>query len=142
MNIVVRSNLENYTVTLNAAGEVALYRSGLLLAEGPITPVDPEAPVDPTPVWHEFSMMASGSTLIVAVDGLVQLSYEDVPSLTAGLTGFSTGAANTGQGISASFTGYSAVLLISPMLVHIGFLAAAVLSGFFGLKKLGGGSGD
>jgi len=52
------------------------------------------------------------------------------------------GAANTGQGISSSFTGYSSVLLISPMLVHIGFLAAAVLSGFFGIKRLSGSGSD
>jgi len=42
-----------------------------------------------------------------------------------------------GTGISSSFTGYSSIILISPMLVHIGFLVSAVLSGFFGLKRLG-----
>lgn len=45
-----------------------------------------------------------------------------------------------GTGISTSFTGYSAIILISPMLVHLGFIAAAVLSGFFGLKNLGSGA--
>jgi len=44
-----------------------------------------------------------------------------------------------GSGVSASFTGYESILLVSPMLVHIGFLAAAVLSGFFGIKRLGRG---
>ena len=39
---------------------------------------------------------------------------------------------------TSDFTGYAPLLLVSPMLVHIGFLSAAVLSGFFGLKKLGG----
>jgi len=47
------------------------------------------------------------------------------------------GAADTGQGINSAFTGYSTFMLIVPMLVHIGFLSSAVLSGFFGLKKLG-----
>ncbi len=44
----------------------------------------------------------------------------------------------------SSYTGYGSLLLISPLLVHIGFLAAAVLSGFFGIKKLGSSvdSGD
>lgn len=41
-----------------------------------------------------------------------------------------------GAGISSSFTGYESVVKIAPMLVHIGFLASAVLSGFFGIKKL------
>lgn len=44
-----------------------------------------------------------------------------------------------GAGISSSFTGYESVIKISPLLVHLGFLAAAVLSGFFGIKRLGGG---
>jgi hypothetical protein len=40
-------------------------------------------------------------------------------------------------GISSSFTGYHSVILITPLLVHLGFLASAVLSGFFGIKRLG-----
>lgn len=43
-----------------------------------------------------------------------------------------------GNGISASYTGYASIIKVSPMLVHIAYLAAAVLSGFFGIKKLGG----
>lgn len=45
-----------------------------------------------------------------------------------------------GEGVSADFTGYESILLVSPMLVHIGYLAAAVLSGFFGIKRLGSSS--
>ena len=41
-----------------------------------------------------------------------------------------------GAGISTSFTGLSALIGIAPMLVHIAFLAAAVFSGFFGIKRL------
>lgn len=41
-----------------------------------------------------------------------------------------------GSGISSSFTGYEALVKIAPMLVHLGFLAAAVFSGFFGIKRL------
>ena len=40
------------------------------------------------------------------------------------------------------FTGYVAILKVSPMLVHLSFIAAAVLSGFFGIKRLSGAAGD
>lgn len=43
-----------------------------------------------------------------------------------------------GTGVSSDFTGYEAIVEVAPMLVHIGFLSAAVLSGFFGLKRLSG----
>ena len=42
----------------------------------------------------------------------------------------------------SDFSGYDSILLIAPMMLHIGFIAAAVLSGFFGLKKLSGSSGE
>lgn len=45
------------------------------------------------------------------------------------------------DGISASYTGLESVLLVTPLLILIGFLGAAVLSGFFGIKRLGGGGG-
>lgn len=52
------------------------------------------------------------------------------------LDGVSSIVHGGGGGISASFTGYSALVGIAPMLVHIGFLAAAVFSGFFGIRSL------
>lgn len=54
------------------------------------------------------------------------------------LDGISSVVHNDGSGVSSSFTGYSSIVLISPMLVHLGFLASAVLSGFFGIKRLSG----
>lgn len=54
------------------------------------------------------------------------------------LDGVSAVVHNGGNGISSTFTGYSSIVLVSPMLVHISFLAAAVLSGFFGIKRLAG----
>lgn len=54
------------------------------------------------------------------------------------LDGVSSVVYSGGSGISASFTGYEAVIKVSPLLVHLAFLASAVLSGFFGLKRLGG----
>lgn len=46
-----------------------------------------------------------------------------------------------GAGISSSFTGLAALIGIAPMLVHIGFLAASVFTGFFGIKSLASASG-
>jgi len=43
------------------------------------------------------------------------------------------------DGVSASYTGLESILLVTPLLVLIGFLGAAVLSGFFGIKRLGSG---
>ena len=57
------------------------------------------------------------------------------------LDGVSSVVHGDGAGISTSFTGYSAIVLVSPMLVHIGYLIAAVFSGFFGIKKLASSSG-
>lgn len=54
------------------------------------------------------------------------------------LDGVSSVVHNSGAGISSSFTGYSAIVLISPMMVHVGFLVGAVIVGFFGLKRLSG----
>ena len=56
------------------------------------------------------------------------------------LDGISSVVHNSGQGISSSFTGYSSVVLLSPMLIHLGFLVAAVISGFFGIKMMRGGA--
>ena len=44
-----------------------------------------------------------------------------------------------GTGISSSYVGLAAILEITPLLVLISFIAAAVITGFFGLKRLGSG---
>ena len=41
-----------------------------------------------------------------------------------------------GTGISTSYTGLSAILLVTPMLVLLSFISAAVISGFFGIKSI------
>lgn len=56
------------------------------------------------------------------------------------LDGISSVYYNGGTGISSSFTGFSSLLLVAPMLVHLGFLAAAVFTGFFGIKNMGSSS--
>lgn len=75
------------------------------------------------------SLMLLGLSIVFIAIGLI---IEPVM-----LDGISSVYYNSGSGISASFTGYSSILLISPMLIHLAFLSAAVLSGFFGLKRIG-----
>ena len=45
---------------------------------------------------------------------------------------------NGGSGISASYTGLGPILLVTPLMVLVSFIAGAVISGFFGLKRLTG----
>jgi len=47
-----------------------------------------------------------------------------------------------GTGISDSYQGLEDILLVTPLLLLIAFVGGAVISGFFGIKKLGAGSGD
>ena len=74
------------------------------------------------------SLMLLGLSIIFISIGLI---IEPVM-----LDGVSSVLHGGGTGISSSFTGYSSIVLVAPMLVHIAFLAAAVLSGFFGIKKI------
>lgn len=48
------------------------------------------------------------------------------------------GAANTGQGLNSAYTGLSPILLVTPLLILISFIGGAIVSGFFGIKKIGG----
>lgn len=44
-----------------------------------------------------------------------------------------------GSGISSSYTGLSSILLVTPLLILISFLGGAVVTGFFGIRRLGSG---
>lgn len=50
------------------------------------------------------------------------------------LDGISATLHNGGGGISASYTGFSNFLLLSPMLMLLGFVTGTVVLGFFGIK--------
>jgi len=52
------------------------------------------------------------------------------------LDGIATVYHGGGSGISSSYTGLSAILLVTPMLVLLSFIAASVISGFFGIKTI------
>ncbi len=74
------------------------------------------------------SLMLLGLSIVFIAIGLI---IEPVM-----LDGVASVLHNGGSGVSSTFTGYSAVLRIAPLLVHIAFLASAVISGFFGIKNL------
>lgn len=46
---------------------------------------------------------------------------------------------DTGVGLSASYVGLEDILLVTPLLILISFIGGAIVSGFFGIKKLGAG---
>jgi len=79
------------------------------------------------------SLMLLGLSIVFIAIGLI---VEPVM-----LDGVASVRHNSGAGISSDFTGYQSILDVAPLLVHIGFLASAVLSGFFGIKKLSSASG-
>lgn len=58
------------------------------------------------------------------------------------LDGISSVLHGGGSGISSSYTGLSPILLVTPLLLLISFVGGAIVSGFFGIKKLGGSGGD
>ena len=45
---------------------------------------------------------------------------------------------NGGAGINTAYTGLSPILRVTPLLILISFLAGAVITGFFGIKRIGG----
>lgn len=53
-----------------------------------------------------------------------------------------SGGADTGQGLNAAYVGLSPILLVTPLLILISFVAGAVVSGFFGIKRLGAVGSD
>jgi len=55
------------------------------------------------------------------------------------LEGIATVLHGGGQGINTEYTGLSQILRVTPLLILISFVAAAVVTGFFGIKKIGGG---
>lgn len=57
--------------------------------------------------------------------------------LPVALDGIATVIHGGGIGINTAYTGLSPILLVTPLLILISFLSAAVISGFFGIRKLG-----
>lgn len=55
------------------------------------------------------------------------------------LDGIASVLHGSGQGISASYTGLSAILGVVPLIVITAFMAAGIVSGFFGVRGLSKG---
>lgn len=94
-----------------------------------------------------FKVMKSGSSAGFSPGNLMMLGLSIVfvaigliiePVMLDGVSSVIHGG---GAGISSDFTGLAALIGIAPMLVHIGFLAASVFTGFFGIKSLASASG-
>jgi len=58
------------------------------------------------------------------------------------LDGISSVVHGDGSGISSSYTGLSSVILLVPMLLLLSYVAATVLSGYFGIKRLTSSTND
>ena len=76
------------------------------------------------------TMLLLGISLIFIAIGLIILPVT--------LDGICTVIHGGGSGINASYVGLSPILRMTPLLVLISFIAGAVISGFFGIKKLTG----
>ena len=89
IRLVLRAGAEQYDVALDADGHASLYRSGILLAEGPQPEAAPDA--TPAPVWRTLNVQLLGDKLTVGVNGAVQFVYQDPLPLPAGALIFTTG---------------------------------------------------
>ncbi len=80
------------------------------------------------------AMMLTGLSIVFIALGLIMFPIV--------LDGAATVYNNGGAVMNPAYTGFVAFLLLSPMLVEIGFISASVISGFFGLKAIGAGAGE
>ncbi|MBI5669147.1 MAG: S8 family serine peptidase [Chloroflexi bacterium] len=86
-SVAVRSGAENYTVSLDSSGSVALYRGAGLLAQGAAQPPLPEGvPV----LWHTLNLQVYAGLIVVTVNGAPQIVYTDPNPLPPGLVVFGT----------------------------------------------------
>lgn len=81
------------------------------------------------------TMLLLGISLIFIAIGLIILpvALEAICSVLSN----NTGAADTGEGLNALYVGLGPILLVTPLLLLISFVSGAVISGFFGLKRIG-----
>lgn len=75
------------------------------------------------------TMLLLGISLIFIAIGLI--------ILPVALDGICTVFHNSGSYISSDYTGLGPILRVTPLLVLISFVSGAVISGFFGLRRLG-----
>jgi hypothetical protein len=79
-------------------------------------------------------------SLIMSALGIVFIAIGLIVEPIA-LDGISSAYSNGGAGIPAAFTGFAPLLLATPMLLHIGYLIAAVFPGILGTSQVLKGRG-
>ena len=77
------------------------------------------------------TMLLLGISLIFIAIGLI--------ILPVALAGICTIFDNSGAYLSATYVGLGPILRVTPLLILISFVSGAVISGFFGLKRIGSG---
>ncbi len=75
------------------------------------------------------TMLLLGVSLIFIAIGLI--------ILPVALDGISTVWHGAGTGINAAYVGLEPILIVTPLLILISFISAAVMSGYFGIKRAG-----
>ncbi|KKM64914.1 hypothetical protein LCGC14_1496580 [marine sediment metagenome] len=76
------------------------------------------------------SLLLLGVSMIFIAIGLI--------ILPVALDGIATVIHGGGAGVNPLYIGLSPILLVTPLLILISFVSAAVISGFFGIKRVGG----
>jgi hypothetical protein len=77
------------------------------------------------------TMLMLGISIIFIAIGLI--------ILPVALDGVATVLHGGGNGINAAYVGLSPILLVTPLLILISFISGAVITGFFGIRRLGMG---
>ena len=80
------------------------------------------------------SLMLMGLSVVFISLGLL---FEPIA-----LDGVSSMLHGGGRGINPAFTGFSSIVLMSPLLVHVGFLIGSTISGFFGISLMRKGANN
>ncbi len=90
-----------------------------------------------------IKIMKTGGSTRIGPGGLILLGLSIVfiavglIMFPVALDGISSVYHGGGSGIATTFTGFQSLLLISPMLLELGYIVASVITGFFGIKSLG-----
>jgi len=78
-----------------------------------------------------------GSLIMLALSMVfVAIGLIIMPVALDGISSIVAGSA-TGGPMSTAYTGLSSILYVTPLLILISFISAAVITGYFGIKKLG-----
>lgn len=84
------------------------------------------------------SVSLNPSSLILLAISLVFIAL-GLYMFPVALDGISSVVHGGGSGISSTYTGLEPILLVTPMLILLAFVAGQVVTGYFGVKSLGRG---